>query len=87
MYTAHAQCRSQQRSIAPEVVDALLSYGEPHRRSGADVYFLTRRSRARAAAAMGNRYQKLEKQLNSYVVVADDGAIVTVGHRFRRLKF
>jgi hypothetical protein len=87
MYTAHAQTRSQQRSISPEVVDALLAYGELQRRSGADVYYLTKRSRARAAAAMGAHYQRLERHLNSYLVLADDGAIVTVGHRYRRLKF
>jgi hypothetical protein len=87
MYTAHAQARCQQRSISSEVVDALLSYGERRRHQGADVYYLTKAARTRAAGALGTRYQRMEKALNSYIVVGDDGQVITAGHRYRRLKF
>jgi acid phosphatase class B len=87
MYTAHAQARCQQRSIPSEVVDALLSYGERRRHRGADVYYLTKAARTRASGALGTHYRRMEKALNSYIVVADDGQVITAGHRYRRLKF
>jgi hypothetical protein len=87
MLTYHAQARCQQRSIPVEAVDALLAYGERKRHRGADVYFLSKRSRSRAASALGTHYRRLEKALNSYVVVGDDGAIITAAKRHQRLKF
>ncbi len=87
IYTAHAQARSQQRSISAEAVEALIAYGERKRHKGADVYFLNRRARSRAQAALGDRFRRLEKTFNSYIVVADDGAIITMGRRYARLKF
>lgn len=87
MYTAHATARCQQRSIPAEAVDALMAYGELKRHRGADVYYLDKESRARAARALGRRYLTIEKALNSYVVVGDDGAIITAAKRCRRLKF
>lgn len=87
MYTAHAQTRCQQRAIPHEVVDALLAYGERRRHHGADVYYLNRQARTRAAAALGERYKRIEKRLNSYLVVSDDGQLITAGRRRTRLKF
>jgi hypothetical protein len=87
MYTAHAQTRCQQRCISSEVVDALLSYGERRRHQGADVYYLTKQARSRLSSAVGERYRRYEKALNSYVVMSDDGQVITAGRRYRRLKF
>lgn len=87
MYTNHAQARCQQRAIPAAAVDALLSYGERKRHHGADVYFLTKRSRLRAQKELGQQYRSLEKALNSYLVIADDGTLITAGRRYRRLKF
>jgi hypothetical protein len=87
MLTAHAQRRSQQRSISSDVIDALLSYGERQRHQGADVYYLTKSARRRCAGALGDRYRRLEKRLDSYVVVSDDGTVITVARRLQRLKF
>ena len=87
MFTAHAQTRCQQRSISSEVVDALLAYGERRRHDGADVYYLTKKARSRVAGALGAHYRRIERALNSYVVVSDDGQVITAGHRYRRLKF
>jgi len=87
MYTAHAEARCQQRSISNEVVEVLLAYGESGRHQGADIYYLTRPARRRAQAALGDRYRRLERRLNSYLVVGEDGSLVTAGRRYRRLKF
>ena len=88
MLTHHAQARMQQRSISMSAVDALMEYGEARRHHGADVFFLTKRARGRLQRDCGKReFLKLEKALDAYLVVADDGAVITAGHRHHRLKF
>jgi len=86
--THHASARIQQRGISYSAVDAILAYGRRRRHQGADIYFLDRKARNRMAKAIGTkRYSKLERSLNSYLVVGDDGAIITAAHRLGRLKF
>ncbi len=87
MYTSHAQARCQQRGIPAQAVDALLAYGTLKRHRGADIYYLDKRARSRAQSALGPSYRRLEKALNSYVVVGDNGAIITAAKRHHRLKF
>jgi hypothetical protein len=88
MYTQHAMTRCQQRSLTTEIVDTILAYGQQMRHHGADVYFMDGRCRARAASAVGIcRYRKIERRLNSYVVVSDDGRVITAARRIKRLKF
>lgn len=86
--THHAVTRIQQRGIPHAAVDAILSYGRRRRHRGADIYFLDKKSRGQMAQAIGSKsYSKLERSLNSYLVVSDDGAIITAAHRLGRLKF
>ncbi|MHA3793041.1 hypothetical protein [Sphingomonas sp. YL-JM2C] len=88
MISHHARSRSQQRSIRPEAIDAILAFGASRRRGGADVYFLDRDARTRAERELGaDRYRRLGKLLDSYVVMGDDGTLITVAHRYHRLKF
>ena len=86
--TNHAQTRIQQRGIPAQAVDVLLSYGRRRRHRGADVYFLDKPARTRVASSIGrSAFTKIERALNSYVVVSDDGAVITAAHRLQRLKF
>jgi NAD kinase len=86
--THHAQTRLQQRGIPAEAVDALLAYGNSRRHHGADVYYLDRQARSRARAGLGTPiFKRIEKALDSYLVVGDDGTIITAAHRLQRLKF
>lgn len=88
MYTTHAQTRLQQRGIPGEAVDALLAYGNTRRHHGADIHFLDKQARSRARAALGQRtFCRLEKALDAYLVVGDDGTVITAAHRLQRLKF
>lgn len=88
MLTHHAQARMQQRCIPMSAVDALMEYGEARRHHGADVFFLTKRARCRLQKNCSKReFLQLEKALDAYLVVADDGAVITAGHRHHRLKF
>lgn len=84
----HASARIQQRGIPYAAVDAILAYGRRRRHQGADVYFLDKASRGRMAQSLGSKaYSKLERSLNSYLVVGDDGTVITAAHRLGRLKF
>ena len=86
--TNHAQARTQQRGIPPIAVEALMSYGRRRRHRGADIYFLDRESRSRVARALGKDiYLNIEKALDTYLVVGDDGCLITAAHRHKRLKF
>jgi uncharacterized protein (DUF2252 family) len=88
MYSHHAEVRCQQRGISKEIVDVLLSYGARRHRHGAEVCFMDRAARRQAAACLGReRFARIADRLNSYVVLADDGAIVTAAPRLNRMKF
>lgn len=84
--THHAGVRRQQRCIPPEALDLLWDFGRVARSHGADRLFFDRRSRRRVAAALGpDGLRRAERLLNTYAVVADDGAVITCAWRSRRL--
>lgn len=88
MYTRHAQTRCQQRGIRSEVVDALMAFGRRRTRHGADVYFMDRTARERARADLGRvAFSRISDRLDAYLVVSDDGRVITAAKRFKRLKF
>jgi hypothetical protein len=87
MYTHHAETRCQQRGIKREIVDAILAFGRRKRRHGADVYFMDGKARARAREELGRQYAKLSDRLDSYLVMSDDGKMITAAKRRQRLKF
>ena len=72
-FTAHARTRMQQRGIPPAAIEALLDDGRsaPAGR-GCEVLFFDK-------ARKGGRFAK------TYAVLASDGSVITVGHRYRRL--
>ena len=86
--TQHARQRMQQRGIPREAVDYVLAYGRvSHDHHGCRVLWLDKRSRIRMRRAEGRRLlRRLDKSLNTYVVTDGDGMVVTVGHRYRRVK-
>lgn len=55
---------------------------------GAAIYRMTKKARNRLRWELGREfYQAVEKKLNCYVVVSDDGSVVTVGRRLIKMKF
>ena len=86
--TMHARQRMQQRGISRETVDYVLAYGRvSHDNHGGRVVWLDKRSRALMSQAEGRRLlRRLDKSLNTYVVTDCDGMVVTVGHRYRRIR-
>lgn len=88
IYSEHAEQRMQQRGIPREVVEYLLQYGrQTHDHHGARIVWLDKRARARLSRARGQDVvRKLNKHFNTYAVIDPDGSVVTVGHRYRRIK-
>lgn len=83
--TEHARTRMQQRGITPAALELLLDFGrETHDHRGCRIVRFDKRSRHRALRMLGpERYRKLERYFNAYAVVAEDDAVVTVGHCYR----
>ena len=85
--TYHAAVRSQQRGIPPLIINLVVSYGKMIQRRGASVYFLDKLTRRNLKKEIGSiAYRRLDDLLDAYVVVADDGAVVTTGKHYKRLK-
>ena len=86
--TRHATQRHQGRT-PPALFEALLlDHGCRLRRHGADVVFLDKAARKRLREELGgNRGLRLfEHWTNSYLVVADNGQIITTARRNRRIR-
>ena len=87
-YTAHGAARCRQRGIRHEVVDLLLDYGQQGRHHGADVIYMNKKARLQARRELGRRmFARIADRLDAYLVVSDDGAVITGAPRLRRLKF
>jgi hypothetical protein len=88
MLTQHAVTRCQQRGIPSEVVDVLLTFGRRRFRHGAEICFMDQSSRRQAEETLGRlRFARIVDKLNSYVVLSDEGTLITAAPRRRRLKF
>lgn len=87
MMTRHATQRSQQRSIPPLAVELFERYGASCRHDGADVLFMDKQARKRIARDFGGSraLRFVEPLLNAYAVV-EDGRVITLAHRNKRLK-
>jgi len=85
--TDHAAIRMRQRAIPVAALDLLLDFGSTARGRGADSFFFDKKARRRLTAAFdAKELRGFQPYLNAYAVVADDGAIITVAHRIRRVR-
>ena len=85
--TDHARSRIKQRGIPEFIIEGLLTFGKAaHDHKGSEVIYFDRKARKRLRRLWGEAtYRRLETKLDAYAVVGDDGAIITVGHRTRRI--
>ena len=89
--TNHAQARLQQRGIPEIIVDSLLEYGrEVHDHRGSTILYFDSRTKLQLEQLLRHSLShqtlgSLESHLDAYVVLGRDGAVVTVGHRTKRI--
>jgi hypothetical protein len=83
--TQHAAVRLQQRAIPPYVIEFLERFGTEARCGGADRLFFDKAARKRLERHMGGprALRHVEPWLNLYVVIGDNGRVITAGHRYR----
>ena len=83
----HAQARMQQRGISTELLGLLAVYGaRAHDHHGGQLRFFDKAARRRLRQAAGEAaWRRVESKLDVYAVIAQDGCVVTVGHRDRRI--
>jgi hypothetical protein len=84
--TFHAETRLQQRAIPPFMVELLERFGSEMRCGGADRLFFDKVAIKRLQRHMGGRrsLRHIEPWLNVYIVVGDNGRLVTAAHRTKR---
>ena len=87
IFTDHACARMQQRGIRPEALEALLAFGcERHLHSkGRALVFFDKAARARLLRDNPAAARDAGRLCRTYAVLGRDGAVITVGHRYRRV--
>src|SRR5262245_6404122 len=83
----HARARMQQRGISPAALACLLDYGrEAHDHHGAVTVYFDKAARRRLERDADSITRKEIARLQRlYAVLGGDGAVMTVGHRYRRI--
>ena len=84
--TKHASVRTQQRGISKDAISTILNYGHfKYTRGGAKTWSMSRTEKKFAKADLGQKYINIEKQLG-YLVISNDGVLITAAHSFKRLR-
>ena len=85
--TNHALERSQQRCIPPLIIHWLCQYGSRKRsNNGTIMCYFDRKSMRLIASDVGHVViRRLSSLMNAYLIIAGD-QIITVGHRYKRIK-
>ncbi len=82
----HAQARLQQRGIPPAVVERLLDFGrETYDHRGGTILFFDHQARKTLRRVESDAFRQIESHLDTYLVLGEDGVVVTVGHRTQRI--
>jgi hypothetical protein len=87
-YAAHALARVRQRAIDAQAVARVVDFGRAeHEPGGSSLVFLERGGERPIRREFGEDVLvRLGKRMRAYVVSNAEGAVVTVGHRTRRVK-
>ena len=84
-FTEHARTRMQQRGIPAAAVEALINSGESAPAGdGCELVFFDKAARTRLFRDDPAAAREAERLCRTYAVLGSDGAVVTVGHRYRR---
>jgi hypothetical protein len=82
-FTMHAETRIQQRGIPPMVVDLLMQFGSASRCRGSERLMFDKLALRRLRRHLGgDRGLKLiDRWLNVYAIIGDNGQLVIVAHK------
>src|SRR5690606_14013486 len=84
-HTTHFQIRTKQRGLSRIVIDALVRYGESrlcHR--GVDSLIFTKRALDEIRSDCGPHvFRMCEKKRNAYIIMSEDGVLITVARSYR----
>ena len=88
MNTSHARKRQQQRGIPNLIVEWLQRFGrEHHDGNGAVICYFDRRARRQLERCFGREpVRRMHGYLNAYAVFRNGTDLVTVGHRYERIR-
>ena len=86
--TDHARMRAKQRAVPRLIVEWRDPYGAAcHDGRGATIRYYDQRSRKALAREVGREIvDRLGALLDTYLVLGGDGAVITAGHRYKRIK-
>lgn len=84
--TRHAEHRRIQRNIPTDVVEAIYAFGRPRHALGAVSFTFDRNAIIHAADGDSRVAKMLERYVNAYLIVGDNGRIVTVARSERRFR-
>jgi hypothetical protein len=83
----HAQARMQQRAISAEALEQLLDFGSvQHLSRDKEIVFFDKKAKKRLAKADRALAREAERLVRTYAVLGGNGIVVTVGHRYRRVR-
>jgi len=85
MYTNHAYTRMQQRGIQPVEIDAVLDFGQCEFHQGCEI-FSVRKSVSKKLLKLGEVSHDLIGKIHRIYVVTKGDIVITVGHKYKRLK-
>ncbi|MGH7605293.1 MAG: hypothetical protein ACRENK_15020 [Gemmatimonadaceae bacterium] len=86
--TGHARSRMRQRGISAEVLEQLLDFGTVrHLDRGIEIVFFDKRAKKQLAKADRALARQAHRLFRTYAVLSGNGAVVTVGHRYRRVRW
>lgn len=85
--TRHASTRSQQRGIPPLVIELIMTFGTSEAAGdGTQKFFLDKHSRRQVKSFAGTLAPAIEPMLDAYVLVSEEGKVITTAHRTERIR-
>ena len=84
--TAHARTRMQQRGIRALALEALLDFGRVEHVHGGEIVYFDKAARVRLAKQNPDLARDVDRLTRTYAILGSDGAVVTVGSRYRRIR-
>lgn len=89
LMTTHARRRAQQRAVPTWLLELLEQFGSARRAFyDAEVLMFDRKARARIRTELGcEALKRIDPFKNVYMVISDEGAVVTVARKFKRTKW